>query len=228
MKHLISLITVSLLLASCGSDESGSSLVTGTFIDSSVTSFSYTTGGVAVRSIKKSGREIINLALPAAMAAVNESFSCNKGESIEFSMTALSNNVDVVTTCTSASTIERNIRVGLLESMEGANLERTVFGLDPADHMTMDLSVFAWDTAIEIPAGGPGGCVETYTFSKASGTVVLDEKVGTGCVGDYPATFAFKFTDGRLFLGAASDSEAQSMGCPSAFEGGCLEVWDVQ
>lgn len=123
------LIVLSFILVGCGGDGNNggtAGVLNGTFTDSAVDSFSYTTGSVAARTMKKGGKQILNFTLPSVYAAVDETFQCTVGEQIEFSLSAFSNNVDVTTTCSNQSTVETAIRAKLLSAMDGMILEPTV------------------------------------------------------------------------------------------------------
>lgn len=121
------LLTAAVTLVGCGSDggAGGSASVNGVFNDTAVDSFNYTTGGVALRTLKKGSKNIINFALPTAMAAVNKSYSCISGEQVKFEMDALGKDVDVTTTCSSSTQIETDIRAGLLTALDNNRLRAT-------------------------------------------------------------------------------------------------------
>ena len=119
----ISLGVVLLSLASCGSDggsatDSSTGKVTGVFSDTAVSNFQQTSG-IAKTNLEKVGELIISSAY-----AGTGSISCFSGETVSFSMDALGNTVNMDVVC--ASDVDYKIRRGLLKSMDGIAIKRTV------------------------------------------------------------------------------------------------------
>lgn len=199
----LALLISTIGLVSCGSD-SGSTQqtkVSGIFSDSAVTNFQQTSG---IAKVDKSDK-VLNFVLPTAYAG-SGNISCLSGEAIGFSMDALGNSVNVSSTCSSVSVIDKDIRINLLKSMNGKKMRRTVTEADyNGDDAFLDFSgSFQFNVGYDVPRNAGLPCKETYTF-KADGTVTvsaLDQggqtANGSACGGAYTDTISFQFANGYL------------------------------
>lgn len=119
---MISIVTLTIGLVGCGKDgglATGSNAkVSGVFSDTAVSNFSQTSG-IARTKIEKVGDLIISSAY-----AGTGSISCFSGETVSFSMDALSNTINMDVTCDSH--VDRSIRRNLLKSMDGLSIKRTI------------------------------------------------------------------------------------------------------
>ena len=228
MKHLITTILTILItfqLTGCGSDDGasggGSGLVTATFSDTSVTNFSQTSGVAKLQ--RNLPQQAIELIIPSAYAA-GGSISCLSGEAISFQMDALGNTVTVDSTCTSFTAIDLAIRRGLLASMDGIAIKRTVtdasFKNGAMDFRTAGtVGSFSWDTGYRVmsinDANGDtttgDNCYDTYTFVSSTGKLTIGPDAGASdasclCV-TTPShadcqldTVSFRFANGTMEL----------------------------
>lgn len=201
MKNLLLLASV-LTLASCG-DSRDSKKVSGIFSDSAVTSFQQTSG---IAKIDKS-QKVLNFVLPTAYA-VTGNISCIAGQPISFTMDALGNMVTVNSVCTDVTTIDKDIRVGLLKSMTGFKMRRTITEAtyNGNDAFLNFSGGFQFDVGYDVPRNHGLPCKETYTFH-ADGTITItaaDQTAqvaisdSTACGGAFSDQIAFQFANGYL------------------------------
>lgn len=122
MKSIQTLLMTGILmgLTGCGTDSTSgtSAKISETFNDTAVTNFSQTSG-IAKSNLQKATEFII-----ASAYAGTGTISCLSGESVSFQMDALGNTVNIDATCNSF--IDRSIRRGLLKSMDGISIKRTI------------------------------------------------------------------------------------------------------
>lgn len=184
------LIVLSFILTGCGSDDGassgGTSIITGTFSDSAVSNFEQTSG-VAKMTVPEKTLEFV---IPTAYAG-GGAVRCVSGEAISFQMDALSNTVNIDTTCGTYSNIELAIRKRLLESMDGISLKRTM----------TDASYK--DGAIDFTSGGASGGFHWNDGN--SGTtddlyVVKDMDDCNGSGGDLYAVYSFDRSTGKVTM----------------------------
>jgi hypothetical protein len=223
MKLLVTIFTLTLFLTSCGDDSSGggSGIISSTFSDSAVSNFSQTAGIAHLR--KSLPQKTMDFIIPSAYAG-GGNISCLSGDAISFQMDALGNTIDVDTTCSSASAIELAIRRGLLASMDGIAIKRTItdasFKNGALDFRAAGANgSFQWDTGYKVKsiedANGDtttgDNCYDTYTFVSSTGklTVAPDAASSDGaclCVTTpghadcQTDTVSFRFVDGNLEL----------------------------
>lgn len=206
-KQILLITMVALTLVGCGKDgTSGTGKVEFIFSDSAVSNFSQTSGIAKIE--KSSPQQMMEIVIPSAYAGEGN-VSCLPGESISFTMDALNNNIDVTSTCSSTSTIDKDIRVGLLKSMNGYKMRRTVTEAtyNGNDAVLNFSGGFSFGTAYTVPRNGGLPCTETYTFN-SDGTVsvaAIDQSGvdtsgthNTACGGAYTSTISFRFANGYL------------------------------
>lgn len=197
-KQILLITMVALTLVGCGKDGTGTGngKITAIFSDSAVTSFSQTSG------LAKVDNSVINTIIPSAYA-VDGNISCLSGEAVTFEVAALGTALfDINTTCTNVSAMDTAIRVGLLGSMNSLKMRRTVS--EAGYNTTSAILDFSAKDVFDasghtMPRVGGAGCVETYTFNRASGTVTVSAvNQGGGCTIAYSETVAFRFNNGYL------------------------------
>ncbi len=146
--------------------------------------------------------KVLNFVLPTAYAG-SGNISCISGEQVGFSMTALGSNVDVASTCSSVSAIDKDIRVNLLKSMGGKMMRRTVTeAIYNSSDVFLDFSDgLKFGVGYTVPRLTGSPCEETYTF-KADGTVTVtaEDQSSSGCPSGaaFTDTVAFQFANGYL------------------------------
>jgi hypothetical protein len=190
-------------LVSCGGDSSQSNKVDVLFSDNAVSHFSQTSG------IAKVQKTPLDLIISSAIAG-GGNISCITGESVGFTMDAMGNTVNINSTC--SYEVGADIRRGLLKSMDGLKLRRTVTEASyNGNDAILDFSGgFLWDTAYTVPRNAGLPCVETYTFHRTSGTISVaasDQSAvdtsgthGQLCGGAFTDTVSFRFSNGYLEL----------------------------
>lgn len=182
---LVSTIGMLTALTGCG-DEAGQAVkISQTFSDSAVTSFQQTSG-LAKSNFEKASELIVNSAYAGTGA-----ISCMSGEAVSFQIAALGNTVNLNTSC--GPLIDLSIRRGLLQSMDGIAIKRTVSDASYKNG-AMDFRAggsnggFSFDVGYKVVAiwkdalasgGNNDGivdsneiCYERYTFN-ANGSVTI-------------------------------------------------------
>ena len=181
--NLIMATVLAFTLVGCGSDggssgAGGSSIISGIFSDASVTSFTQT-GGVA-KVQPGPGQKIMNFVVPTAYA-VDGNISCISGDSVSFQLDALGNTVNVSTTCTSLTAMDLAIRVGLLESLDGRSIKRTVTDASYKDGALNFVGGLNWDTDYSVRSINDANgdttvgdrCYDYYKFVQSTGKLEI-------------------------------------------------------
>ena len=125
MKNIIGL-SLTLLLASCGSDEAAKlagagATLNSTFTDSTITAFEQTSNVAS-----NSKFNIQNIFMPSAVAATGN-ISCVTGTNVDFSITGLQSTIiDVTAPCSNADAIDFKIRGKLLETLKNKKIFKEV------------------------------------------------------------------------------------------------------
>ena len=118
----ISMIALTIGMVGCGKDggvaTGANSKVSGVFSDTAVTNFSQTSA-IAKTKMEKVGELIISSAY-----AGTGTISCFSGDTVSFTMDALSKTLNMDITCD--ANVDRSIRRGLLSSMDGISIKRTI------------------------------------------------------------------------------------------------------
>lgn len=209
MKKLLLFVTV-IGLTSCGSDsDSGQSKFTGTFSDSSVSSFSQTSG--IAKTISP-----IEIIVPTAYAASGD-ISCLRGESVSFEAVALGETIDINTTCSDA--LDLAIRRKLLEAFisKSMHVEMHEHGNANAQTITFPASVSDSNTmTVDVMGVGNGvssNCGAKYEFNLSTGTVKvyidgantvgngINSACGSGAsdfVNGFEQQIQFRFKEGKV------------------------------
>jgi hypothetical protein len=202
---IVSVLGVLIGLSGCSSDKGSSAKVSGIFSDSAVTNFQQTSG---IAKLNKS-EKITNFVLPTAYAG-SGNISCITGQAVTFSMDALGNSVNVSSTCSSVSAIDKEIRVNLLKSMAGVKMRRTVTEATfNSNDAILDFSGgVQFNVGYVVPRNAGLPCKETYTFgTDGTITVIAADQTGqtansdsSACGRDYTEEFSFQFANGYLEL----------------------------
>lgn len=187
--NMVILALVTTMVVGCGADgkgASGSSKISKTFSDSSVTSFTQTSG------IAKTNQEkLMNLIISSAYAATG-SISCLSGESVSFDVDttigSTSNTTTVNTTC--SENIDLDIRRGLLEGLDQMAIYRTATDASYKKGLlnfknTGAVGSFQWSTNYQVKTLATP-CYDVYSFNKTNGTVTIkpDFANNAGCLCD--------------------------------------------
>lgn len=221
MKMAIFAIITTILLTSCGSDSAGggSGIVSGTFTDSTVSSFTQTSN-VAKNKIEHLGEIII----PSAYAA-SGAIKCATGATVDFSLIGLGGtNIDVTTECDNISNVDLKIRASLLGSLINKKMFRevteqgkntTVFTM-PATAAGMATGISVVNNKGDTATWDFRNCYDLWQFNLTTGVVTItndgtegsgnnaacNTDKGSGANTDYSVGFStevrFRFIDGKV------------------------------